>query len=167
GTVNLGANSIEVGGATNGTFSGSIAGTGGLTKVGAGIETLTGANTYTGGTFINACTLAIGPGGSLADSGAVTLSAAGTGFDISTAGASQTIGSLNGVAGSTVSLGAQTLTLGGVGNSLFDGAISGTGGLVKNGAGILTLGGANLFSGGVALNGGGLVVGNNAALGSG
>ena len=27
--VNLGANSIEVGGATNGTFSGSIAGTGG------------------------------------------------------------------------------------------------------------------------------------------
>ena len=54
-----------------------------------------------------------------------------------------------------------------MGNSLFDGAISGTGGLAKNGAGILTLGGANLFSGGVALNGGGLVVGNSAALGSG
>ncbi len=54
--MNLGANSIEVGGATDGTFSGSIAGTGGLTKVGAGIETLTGANTYTGGTFINAGT---------------------------------------------------------------------------------------------------------------
>ncbi|NNC09763.1 autotransporter outer membrane beta-barrel domain-containing protein, partial [Corallococcus exiguus] len=107
GTVNLGANSIEVGGATNGTFSGSIAGTGGLTKVGTGIETLTGANTYTGGTFITAGTLAIGPGGSLAATGAVTLSAAGTGFDISTAGANQTIGSLNGVAGSTVSLGAQ------------------------------------------------------------
>ncbi|WP_251282418.1 hypothetical protein, partial [Enterobacter hormaechei] len=78
-------------------------------------------------------TLAIGPGGSLAATGAVTLTAAGTGFDISTAGANQTIGALNGVAGSTVSLGAQTLTLGGVGNSIFDGAISGTGGLVKNG----------------------------------
>ncbi|WP_251276756.1 hypothetical protein, partial [Enterobacter hormaechei] len=89
----------------------------------------TGTNTYTGGTLINAGTLAIGPGGSLAATGAVTLAAPGTGFDISTSGADQTIGSLAGVAGSSVSLGAQSLILGGVANSVFDGAISGTGGL--------------------------------------
>ena len=100
GTVNLGANNIEVGSAANGTFSGSIAGTGSLTKVGSGIETLTGTNTYTGGTTINAGTLAIGLGGSLSSSGAVNVAAAGAGFDISGSGANQTIGSLSGVTGS-------------------------------------------------------------------
>ena len=67
---------------------------------GATTLTLSGANTYSGGTTINAGTLALGAGGSLAAAGDVTLGA-GAGFDISGAGSSQTIGALNGAGGST------------------------------------------------------------------
>ncbi|MNR79941.1 Outer membrane protein B precursor [compost metagenome] len=166
GSIYLGANSLRIGGLTNGTFSGSIGGTGGLIKEGPGTTSLTGSNTYSGGTLINGGTLAIAAGGSLAASGAVTLTAAGTSFDIS-AGGNQAIGQLNGVAGATVNLGGNTLTLGGAGNGNYDGMIAGTGRLVKNGNGIQTLSGANTFSGGVTLNAGGLKLGNNGALGAG
>lgn len=71
------------------------------------------------------------------------------------------------MAGSSVALGGNSLTLGGVADSTYNGVISGSGGLIKNGAGVQTLTGANTFGGGVSLNAGGLVVGNNAALGTG
>lgn len=157
---------LTIGGPADGTFSDSISGAGSVIKEGTGTETMTGTNTYTGGTLINAGTLAIGAGGSLAATGTMTLAAPGTGFDIS-AGGAQSIGVLDGVAGSTLSLGGNTLTLGGVRNGTFDGVITGTGGLVKNGSGIQELGGASTFSGGLALNAGGLVLGNNGALGTG
>ncbi|KAG1549302.1 hypothetical protein G6F50_013370 [Rhizopus delemar] len=127
------ARGLTVLGSNNLTFNGNLSGAGSLTKEGAATLTLNGTNSYTGGTFINAGTLAIGPGGSLAATGAVPLAAPGTGFDISTSGADQTIGSLAGVAGSSVSLGAQSLILGGVANRVFDGAMSGTGGRVFGG----------------------------------
>jgi fibronectin-binding autotransporter adhesin len=40
-------------------FDGAITGTGGLTKAGAGALTLSGTNTYTGGTMLNAGTLVV------------------------------------------------------------------------------------------------------------
>lgn len=54
GTIQLGAATLTTGrsGAST-TFSGSIQGTGGLTKVGAGTLTLAGSNTYSGTTAIN------------------------------------------------------------------------------------------------------------------
>ena len=58
--------SVVVGGSTNTTFSGVINnGTGviGLTKSGAGTLTLSGPNSYTGGTTISSGTLQIGSGG--------------------------------------------------------------------------------------------------------
>ncbi|MGF1678762.1 MAG: autotransporter-associated beta strand repeat-containing protein, partial [Candidatus Methylacidiphilales bacterium] len=45
------------------TYAGDSSGTGQLTKISTGILTLTGANTHTGGTLINAGTLQIGNGG--------------------------------------------------------------------------------------------------------
>ena len=47
------------------TLEGVIAGASGLNKAGAGVLTLTGTNTYTGGTRINAGTLAIAASGAL------------------------------------------------------------------------------------------------------
>lgn len=81
GIVALGNNSLTTG-ANNGSssFSGDIAGNGGLTKSGTGTFTLTGANSYLGSTTINAGKLVVD--GSIncpvvANSGA-TLSGSGT-----------------------------------------------------------------------------------------
>lgn len=49
---------------SNGTYAGNISGTGQLVKSLLGTLTLTGTNTYSGGTLINAGTLQIGDGGS-------------------------------------------------------------------------------------------------------
>lgn len=129
------------------SINGVIAGNGSLSKSGAGTLALSGANIYTGGTTINAGVLTLGAGGSLASTGAVNLSNAGTGFDISGSGINQTIGGLSGVAGTTVSLGAHTLTFGDATNNTFNGVFSGTGNIIKQGSGTQILGGASLFSG--------------------
>jgi autotransporter-associated beta strand protein len=64
-TGGAGATLTTGGNNTSTTFSGVIqdgAGVTGLTKIGTGTFTLTGANTYTGGTTISAGTLQIGNG---------------------------------------------------------------------------------------------------------
>jgi autotransporter-associated beta strand protein/YVTN family beta-propeller protein len=64
GTVTLGAGTLTTGGdGSSTTFSGGISGSGGLTKTGGGIFTLTGAGSYGGVTTISAGTLQIGNGG--------------------------------------------------------------------------------------------------------
>ncbi|PCE32533.1 autotransporter domain-containing protein [Burkholderia ubonensis] len=166
-TVNLANSStLTIGGSNDLGLAGAINGNGGLVKNGAGRTTLSGVNTYTGGTTINAGTLAIGLGGSLAATGTVNLANAGAAFDIS-AGGAQTIGGLTGVAGTNVSLGGNTLTLAGSGNATYNGAIGGPGSLTLAGSGTQTLNGASTYTGGTNLNGGSLVLGNNAALGVG
>ena len=53
GAVTLGAATLSTGGDnTSTTFSGTISGTGALTKIGPGTLTLTGTSTYSGGTMI-------------------------------------------------------------------------------------------------------------------
>ena len=168
GTLQLGdggANGSIVGNVTNNgtfainrsdtfTFGGAISGSGAFQQNGTGTTIFTAANTYTGGTIINAGTLRLGPGGSLAPTGALTVNAGGT-FDLNSF--NQTIGSLAG-AGS-VTLGAGTLTTGSDNTSTtFSGTISGTGGLTKIGAGTLVLTGNNPYSGATAVNGGRLTV---------
>ncbi|MFM0305983.1 autotransporter-associated beta strand repeat-containing protein, partial [Paraburkholderia sediminicola] len=101
-------------------LSGTIAGVGALVKNGAATLTLGAAETYTGGTTINAGTLKLGAGGSLSATGALNIGGGGTGFDISASG-NQTVGSLAGASGSTVSLGANTLTLGDASSQTFAG----------------------------------------------
>jgi autotransporter-associated beta strand protein len=58
GTVNLGTRNLSLSNAAD-VFSGTITGSGALV-IDGGMETLTGANSYTGGTIINAGTLQIG-----------------------------------------------------------------------------------------------------------
>ena len=64
GSVTLGTATLTTGNDNTITdFSGVINGLGGLTKVGAGTQILSGDNTYTGGTTISAGTLQLGNGG--------------------------------------------------------------------------------------------------------
>ncbi|WP_280278920.1 autotransporter-associated beta strand repeat-containing protein [Sphingomonas sp. CBMAI 2297] len=68
GTVALGANRLTVGwDDEDSDFGGVIGGTGGLTKTGTGVLTLSGANTYSGLTLVDAGTLRLGASGVLAD----------------------------------------------------------------------------------------------------
>ncbi len=121
---------------------------GNVTKSGAGTLTLTGANTYTGTTVINAGTLALGAGGSVADSSGVNLANSGTTFDLSSGG-NQTIEGLSGVSGSTINLGVSCLTVAqaGGGVSTFAGTIAGGGSLATATSGTLVLTGVNTYTG--------------------
>ena len=67
---------------------------------------------------------------------------------------------------STITCGANLLTVNTTGNTQLNGAISGTQGLVKNGAGNLSLAGINTFSGPVAVNAGTFIISFSNALGS-
>jgi autotransporter-associated beta strand protein len=84
---------------------------------------------------------------------AVNLTTSGATLDLN--GTSQGIGSLAGVAGSKVILGAATLTIGSNNSSAtFSGVISGTGALSKRGTGTLSLGGTNTFTGSTTISAG-------------
>ncbi|WOH74030.1 autotransporter outer membrane beta-barrel domain-containing protein [Bradyrhizobium sp. NDS-1] len=123
------------------TLSGVLAGSGALTKTGGSMLTLTGANTYSGQTWIQTGTLALSGSGAIASSSRVV--ADGT-FDISAATPANA--SIQSLAGSgTVNLGAKTLTLTNA-NDTFAGAITGTGGLTVS-AGIETLTGISNYTG--------------------
>jgi fibronectin-binding autotransporter adhesin len=157
-TITLGANTLTFGTATNQAFAGSIGGTSGIVKQGAGRQTLTGSNSYSGGTTITAGTLALSGAGSLAASGSINLAAASAAFDISGASGNRTIGALSGVAGTTITLGANTLTFGTATNQVFAGSIGGAGGIVKQGAGRQTLSGTGSHGGTTTVSAGELRV---------
>ena len=134
----------------------------GLTKVGAGTLSLSGANAYTGSTTINGGTLALNAGATLPASLPTTL-AGGTTLRLN--GTAQQIGDLTGGAGAQLELGA-TLTVTENGLTAFAGAISGPGNLIKDGSGTLTLSGANSYSGTTNINAGTLTVSGSGTLGA-
>src|SRR5262249_23276212 len=140
------------------TFGGIISGSGAFQQNGAGTTIFTAANTYTGGTTINAGTLQLGAGGSLAPTGALTVNAGGT-FNLNSF--NQTVGDLSGLG--AIALGSRTLTAGTANSTTFGGPISGTGGLVKQGSGALTLTGASSYTGPTNINAGALVVNGSLA----
>nr|WP_246591735.1 autotransporter-associated beta strand repeat-containing protein [Aminobacter anthyllidis] len=136
-------------------FSGSISGAGNLSKVGSGIFTLSGTNSYTGKTWLDGGTLKAGATNSFSSASAVEV-ASGTELDLD--GFDQVIGSLAGAG--TVALGAGTLTTGGNNDwTDFSGIINGTGGLTKKGSGTFTLSGANTYSGATRIDAGTLKAG--------
>jgi len=160
GAVTLGSATLATGNDnTSTTFSGTISGTGGLTKIGNGTLTLSGSSTYAGATAVNAGTLAAGATNAFSASSAFTVASGAT---LSLAGFNQTIGSLAGAG--AVTLGSATLTTG-IDNTstTFSGGISGTGGLTKAGSGTLTLSGSSSYSGATAVNAGTLTVNGSIA----
>ncbi len=109
--------------------------------------------------------LNLGGPGLLPSTTAVNITGSGATLDLNNF--SQTVGSLSGVAGSSVLLGSGTLTIGGSTSTTFSGIISGSGGIIKNGARTLTLTGANTFTGAVSFNGGLINAGSLNNLGNG
>ncbi len=144
----------------NQTLSGIVSGTGSLSKLGVGTLTLSGANSYSGDTLINAGTLTVS--GSLANTSAVNILSGAT-YNL---GASDTVGSITGAG--NITLNSYTLTSGGDNTSTnFSGVISGSGALTKSGNGILTLSGANEYTGNTTVTSGGtLKLANASALSS-
>src|SRR5262249_6667459 len=132
-TVTLGNNSLTVGTANSTGFAGAIGGNGGLTKIGTGTLTLTGVNTYKGGTTVTAGPLAIGHsgapgGGTVLRCDGTTLQAAANGLSVGNA--------INlGNTGATIDTQSNGLTL--------TSSILGNGSITKIGSGTLTLDGAN------------------------
>jgi outer membrane autotransporter protein len=158
-TLNAGGGTFDTNG-NNATLGGAVSGTGGLTKIGGGALTLLGSSTYTGATAVNAGMLQAGAANVFAPASAFTVASGAT---LNLNSFNQTIGSLAG-AGS-VTLGSATLTTGADNtNTTFSGAISGTGGVVKQGTGTFTLTGVSSYTGPTNINAGTLVV--NGALAS-
>ncbi|MEY4938928.1 MAG: hypothetical protein RIQ93_663 [Verrucomicrobiota bacterium] len=160
------------------SFGGIISGGAGagLTFGGSSNATtiLAGANTYSGGTTLNAGTLQVSGSGTLGSTSGFLAVNAGT-LDVN--GLNQTVGNLTGSGGTIVNNATGTaarLTIGsgdgGGGN--YAGVIAdhtagtGTLALTKTGTGTITLSGTNTYSGGVHLNGGVLGLGASQALGS-
>lgn len=143
----------SVGGAANSTFSGRIFGTGDFTKTGSGVLTFSGANEYTGDTTINAGTLRLGADDRIDDVSDVIVDntlATGATFDLNNF--NERIASLAG--NGFVTLGTGSLSTGAGASTMFDGVISGTGGLIKEGASTFTLGGMNTYTGPTQIDGG-------------
>lgn len=164
----------------DGSYAGNMAGTGALTKTGTGTLTLTGQASYTGGTLINAGTLAgntLNLQGAIQDDAAILFNQSfdgifngtitGTGsLTKSGTGAVVLTGPQTYSGGTVVTAGAlvgdDTSLRGGIVNNaqvvfaqaatgVYAGVMSGSGTLVKTGAGTLTLTGANTYAGGTLI----------------
>jgi autotransporter-associated beta strand protein len=156
GTINGLTGSINNSGAINFnqsdaayTFATAIAGTGTVTQNGSGTTSLTGANTYSGGTTINAGLINFSNGGNLG-SGNITLN--GGGLQWATGNTTDISGRLNalGTGGGTFDTNGNDVTMAG--------ALAGLGGLTKAGAGTLTLTNLNVYTGVTTISGGTLAL---------
>ncbi|EAM1747768.1 autotransporter outer membrane beta-barrel domain-containing protein, partial [Salmonella enterica] len=181
---------------TGGDFDNAISGSGQVVKSGDETLTLSGSNTYTGGTLISGGTLvasnveALGSG-DVTDDAVLELNTGGD-FDNAISGSGQVVKSGDGAltlsgansysGGTLISDGTliagrvDVLGSGDVTNDAtlelntggtFDNTISGSGRVVKSGDGALTLSGANSYSGGTLISDGTLIAGRVDVLGSG
>jgi autotransporter-associated beta strand protein len=78
GSIVLGSATLTTNSSSDTTFSGSISGSGGLTKNGTGTLVLSGSNTYNGTTTINAGTVRAAAANALVNTGNITLNPGGS-----------------------------------------------------------------------------------------
>ncbi|MEY2331204.1 autotransporter outer membrane beta-barrel domain-containing protein [Salmonella enterica subsp. enterica serovar Corvallis] len=181
---------------TGGTFDNVISGSGQVVKSGDEMLTLSGANSYTGGTTISGGTLVVSNvealgSGDVTDNATLELNTGGdfdnniggTGSVVKSGDKTLTLSGANSYTGGTtisggtlVATNVEALGSGDVTDNAtlelntggtFDNVISGSGQVVKSGDEMLTLSGANSYTGGTTISGGTLVASNVEALGSG
>jgi len=141
------------------TYSGIISGTGTVYQWRNSTLTLNGANTYTGRTYIDEGTLALGASGSIAQSSEVFISTLDNTTKFNISAGNKTIKALNSSNPfAEVVLGARTLTLGTAGTDdgggVFRGIFSGTGGVTKAGTASFEMVANHTATGSFALTGG-------------
>jgi autotransporter-associated beta strand protein len=142
------------------SVSNQISGTGSLVKQGAGTLSLSGSNSYTGGSTLSAGTLVLENANGLAASGTISMAGAtlkyGTGITTDLSSRFSTVSN-------------QSYAIDTNGNSItFAGALtSSSGTLVKSGNGTLTLSGNNTYTGGTTVSAGVLRGTGNSTLGNG
>jgi autotransporter-associated beta strand protein len=154
------------------TVANAISGTGALVKQGASTLTLSGSNSYSGGTTLNSGTLVIGNTAAAAN-GTITQTDGTSLLKLDTTGTIANDMSIYNVASN------KTVTLTGAiiaQNTTYDvadgttlslnGTISGSGGVTKNGSGTLVLSGNNTYSAPTVINSGTLEAASAGALGS-
>jgi autotransporter-associated beta strand protein len=176
-TLNSGGGTLEVDNPAGAALAGSITGSGGLAKTGAYPLSLSGSNTYGGGTLLAAGQLNINYGGSGGTSSAIgtgTLTISGGSID-NTGSGDVTLSTNNAQAwnadftyvGSAhnLNLGGGAVTLGGnrqvtvsAGTLTVGGPIGGGYALAKAGGGTLALTASNTYSGGTTVSGGTLTL---------
>ncbi|EDT7007120.1 fibronectin-binding autotransporter adhesin ShdA [Salmonella enterica subsp. enterica] len=177
-----------------GELENTLSGTGSLVKTGTGELTLSGDNSYSGGTTITGGTLtadhadSLGTG-TIANSGVLKVgegelenTLSGTGSLVKTGTGELTLSGDNTYSGGTTITGgtltadnADSLGTGAVANNgvlqvgegELKNTLSGTGSLVKIGTGELTLSGDNTYSGGTTIDDGVLIADNADSLGTG
>ena len=171
---------------TNGnnvTLASALGGSGGITKVGAGALTLSGANTFQGGLTLTTGSVninnatALGTGTFTISSGTTLNNTSGGLITLSNNNAQTWSGSFTFTGTNALNLGTGAVTLGAnctatvTASTLTIGGAIGDGGsgflLTKVGGGTLTLPGNNTFSGGMTLTAGTLDVNSATAVGSG
>ncbi|ECD1942552.1 AIDA autotransporter-like protein ShdA, partial [Salmonella enterica subsp. enterica serovar Agona] len=181
---------------TSGTFDNAISGSGQVVKSGDKMLTLSGANSYSGGTLIsdgtlvasnveslgtgdvtNNATLELNTGGDFTNNISGSGQVVKSGDDaLALSGANSYTGGTLISSGTLVATNVDALGSGDVTDNAtlelntggdFDNAISGSGQVVKSGDKTLTLSGINSYTGGTTISGGTLVASNVDALGSG
>ena len=154
-----GAGAVELGGrlttgTSNSIFAGSMSGNGGLTKVGVGTFTLSGANTYVGDTLLTGGTLVLNNANALWTGGVLSMEA-GTILTVNQrtfiGALDQGSGTVNGPGELVATL---TLTESGALNAVLADGTDFAAGILKRTSGTTTIGAANTFTGAINVQGG-------------
>jgi len=181
GPIDLGANTLTLAsgvrsGETTGLLidvTGTVSGSGGVVingAAGGSRVSMSGNNSYSGGTTISTGTLQVDSNSALG-TGFLAITPSGTGvLDLN--GKALQVGALIGNSAAIIesNSGAASLTTSSTSNTTYAGTIrngSGTVGLTKAGSGIFTLSGNNSNTGRTNVNGGVLALGNASALAGG